>query len=230
MNEKPKCLVNIGGRSLLDYWLELLVRGGVTEILVNLHYLPELVTEYLRNSPYGSNVTTVYENRLLGTGGTLLRNRASFGTEPVMLIHADNLSVFDVRAFVRRFETRAKGIEITMMTFATDTPESCGIVQVDDEGIVRAFYEKVHKPPGSLANAAVYIVSVSVVYWRATLGKEVIDFSTEVLLAYVGRINVFHNDVYHRDIGTVESLLAAQSEIGAILWKETPGHASRPIR
>lgn len=229
-NDTPKCLVKIAGRPLLDYWLQLLCRGGVTRILANLHYLPAAVTEYLRGSAYGSNVSTVREDRLLGTGGTLLRNRSFFGTGPAMLIHADNLSFFDVRAFIERFETRTSGIEITMMTFATDTPESCGIVEVDDDGVVRAFHEKVKDPPGNLANAAVYIVSPSVMDRMATLGKEVIDFSTEVLPGYVGRINTFHNDVYHRDIGTVDSLLAAEREIGAILRTRISDDANRFIR
>lgn len=228
--EIPKCLVKIAGRPLLDYWLELLCHGGVTRILVNLHYLPAAVTGYLRGSGYGSNVSIVHEDRLLGTGGTLLRNRNFFGTGPAMLIHADNLSFFDVQAFVQRFETRMSGIEITMMTFATDDPESCGIVEVDDAGVVRAFHEKVQDPPGNLANAAVYIVAPSVMEWMATLGKEVIDFSTEVLPGYVGRINTFHNDVYHRDIGTADSLLAAEREIAAILRTRIQDDAYRFIR
>ncbi len=39
-----------------------------------------------------------------------------------------------------------------------------------------------------------------------------IDFSTEVLPYFMGRINTFHNDIYHRDIGTIESFLTAQWE------------------
>ena len=54
-----------------------------------------------------------------------------------------------------------------------------------------------------------------VVAFLATLGKEVIDFSTEVLPHFVGRINTFHNGIYHRDIGTLDSLQAAQREYAA---------------
>ena len=46
----------------------------------------------------------------------------------------------------------------------------------------------------------------------AGLGKNTIDFSTEVLPHFLGRINTFHNDDYHRDIGTMQSLLAARAE------------------
>jgi mannose-1-phosphate guanylyltransferase len=213
----PKCLVEINGRPLLDYWVELLSKGGIADILINLHYLPDAVRSYVKSCQYPVRLTTVYEEKLLGTAGTLLKNRDFFQNEPSMLIHADNLSLFDVRDFIRRYETRKKGIDMTMMTFNTKGPEACGIVTLNGSGIVGAFYEKVKNPPGDLANGAVYIVSPSVVDFLASLGKEVIDFSTEVLPHFIGRINTFHNRIYHRDIGTAESLLAAQREYPAII-------------
>ena len=208
----PKCLVPIGDRPLMEYWLQLLVGGGVKPILVNTHYLASQVVEYVRGSPYASDVVTTSEKTLLGTAGTLLRNREFFADEPIMLIHGDNLSLFDLRAFQDTYVWRPQGVEITMMTFTAPNPETCGIVEVDDKGIVRAFHEKVANPPGNVANAAVYIVSPQIFYFLEALGKEVIDFSTEVLPNYLGRINTFHNDVYHRDIGVPESLMAAQQE------------------
>ena len=172
-------------------------------------------------------LTTVYEEKLLGTGGTLLKNRKFFRNEPCMLVHADNLSIFDVRDFVRRYQEREKGVEITMMTFDAAEPETCGIVELDRRGIVKAFHEKVRNPPGNLANAAVYVLSPSVVDFLAGLGKEVIDFSTEVLPHFMGRINTFHNAIYHRDIGTLASLQAAQREYPAAVAKHSPGDAGR---
>jgi mannose-1-phosphate guanylyltransferase len=208
----PKCLVEVNGRPLLDYWIELLGKGGIAEILVNLHYLPQAVESYIKSCHHPVNLSTVYEETLLGTAGTLLRNRAFFLGGPAMLVHADNLSCFDMRAFMDRFDTRGKDIEMTMMTFRTDAPQTCGIVELDEKGVVRAFHEKVESPPSDIANAAVYILAPSVIDFLAGLGKEVIDFSTEVLPHFMGRINTFHNDVYHRDIGTIASLLAARRE------------------
>ena len=213
----PKCLVEINGRPLLDYWIELLSKGGIVEILINLHHLPGRVRSYIGRCGYPVRITAVYEEELLGTGGTLLKNRDFFQGEPLVLVHADNLSSFDVRAFVRRYEAREKGIEITMMTFDTIEPEACGIVELDERGVVRAFHEKVKNPPGNLANGAVYVVSPSVVDFLARLGKQAIDFSTEVLPHFMGRINTFHNGTYHRDIGTLKSLAAAQTEYPAAL-------------
>lgn len=196
----------------MSYWLEMLSSGGVSPILVNLHHLADRVTEYIKESPYASIVKTVYEEKLLGTAGTLLKNRDFFDNEPLMLIHGDNLSKFDVRTFIERHRTRPSGCEITMMTFTTSTPESCGIVELDEFGIVRGFHEKVKNPPGNLANGAVYILEPAIFNFLEGLGKEIIDFSTQVLPNYIGRIFTFHNDIYHRDIGTMENYIMALNE------------------
>lgn len=219
----PKCLVEINGRPLLDHWLELLSNAGIKDILINLHYLPEAVRAYLSTCSYPANIATVLEEQLLCTGGTLLRNRAFFQSEPIMLVHADNLSLFDTRAFMQRFHSRDTNIDITMMTFHTDEPQTCGIVELDERGAVRAFHEKVKSPPGNLANAAVYILTPAVIDFIARLGREVVDFSTEVLPHFMGRINTFHNEVYHRDIGTVESLRLAQIEYPAAVARQRSG-------
>lgn len=208
----PKCLVPVHGRPLLDYWLELLVSANVSPILVNLHYFSDQVQAYISQSRYCDHVRTVFERELLGTAGTLLRNRAFISDEPVMLIHADNLSRFNVGRFIEQHRLRPVECEITMMTFASPTPESCGIVELDERGVVINFHEKVANPPSNLANGAVYIIEPKIINFLESLDKEAIDFSTEVLPSYCGRIYTFHNSDYHRDIGTLESYLAAKSE------------------
>jgi mannose-1-phosphate guanylyltransferase len=122
------------------------------------------------------------------------------------------LTRFEVNKFIDAHRSRAIGAEITMMTFKTDTPQSCGIVELDSRGVVQQFHEKVDNPPGDLANAAVYIFEPTVISFLVSLGQNVIDISTEVLPAYLGRIQTFLNDDYHRDIGTPESLALAELE------------------
>jgi len=96
------------------------------------------------------------------------------------------------------------------MTFQTDSPESCGIVELDERNVVKAFHEKKEHQQGNLANGAVYIVEPSIFSFLKGLKKETIDFSTEVLPNFIGRIFTFHNHIYHRDIGTPESYQKAQ--------------------
>ncbi len=51
-------------------------------------------------SPYKKYVTTVYEATLLGTGGTLLKNRYFFDKEAFLMAHGDNLSKFHIKDFI----------------------------------------------------------------------------------------------------------------------------------
>jgi len=206
----PKCLMPIGGQPLLGLWRAMLRQAGIADIVVNLHHHAELVRSYIARSPYAPLVTAAYESRLLGTGGTLLHHRDRFRDGPVLFAHADNLTSFSVPDFFARHAARPPGACITMMTFVTDAPEQCGIVELDSQGLVTAMHEKSPNPPGRLANAAVYIVDPEIADFMAGLGRDVIDFSTEVLPHFWGRVFSFHNDIYHRDIGTPVSLARAQ--------------------
>ena len=208
----PKCLVPIRRRPLLAYWLDLLGHGGFEQILVNTHYMPDKVQQFVAESPWRDRVTLAHETTLLGTGGTVLANREFIGGDSVLVAHADNLTRFDVRAFVHRHARRPPGVHMTMMTFDTDTPQSCGIVETDERGVVTAFHEKVADPPGTRANGAVYIFTPRVVAFMSGLGKKVVDLSTEVVPEFLGAIQTFHNDDYHRDIGTLASLRRAEKE------------------
>lgn len=211
----PKCLVPIRGKPLLGYWLDLLLPAGIEKVLVNTHYLPDTVKRFVAESPWRDRIVLAHEEQLLGTGGTVLANRDFFADQAGLVAHADNLTRFDVGAFLRRHARRPAEALITMMTFQTDMPRASGIVEEDELGIVTAFHEKVADPPGDRANAAVYIFEPEVVEFMQRLGKPVVDLSTEVVPAFVGRICTFFNPGYHRDIGTPESLRKAELEYPA---------------
>ena len=100
---------------------------------------------------------------------------------------------------------------MTMMTFHTSTPETCGIVEVDSEGVVQRLHEKISNPPGNLANGAVYLLEPQVVRW-VTERSQVSDFSTEVLPEFLGRVATWENLGIHRDVGAIASLLNAQKD------------------
>ena len=211
----PKCLVPIHGVPLLEYWFALLLDRGIERILVNTGYLAERVRAHMADSRWRERVDLIHETELLGTGGTVLANRGYFGEKPFLVAHGDNLTRFDPAAFIARHQGRPAGCEITMMTFDTDSPRSCGIVEQDERGVVGAFHEKVADPPGTRANGAVYLFEPTVLDFMAGLNKRVIDLSTEVLPAFLGRISTFHNSDYHRDIGSLESLRLAETEFVA---------------
>jgi len=208
----PKCLVPIQGRPLLDYWLELLLPAPIERVLVNTYYLADQVRAYHAASPWRARVDLVHEAVLFGTGGTVLANRGWFGPGPFMVAHADNLTDFDAAAMAHAHAGRPAGCAITMLSFRTDMPQQCGILELDRDGIVRQFHEKVPDPPGNLANGAVYIFEPEVMAWIAGLGKPVVDLSTEVIPEFLGRVFTFEHPGYHRDIGSLESLARANQD------------------
>ena len=103
------------------------------------------------------------------------------------------------------------------MTFSTDSPQSCGIVELDEKGVVQGFHEKVSSPPGNLANAAVFLFGPEAADTIARLDSKVdLDISRDLIPQLIGRLNTWHNDTYHRDIGSPEALRAAALEFPPI--------------
>ena len=208
-----KCLVPINGKPLIEYWLDTLSKAGIEEFLINTHYFAEQMKEYVETSKYKDNIVLVHEDELLLTGGTVLANKSFFKNEPFLVVHADNLCLCDFTLFIEKHKNRPQHCDITMMTFETDAPKNCGIVELDRNGVVVGFYEKVANPPSNLANGAVYIFEPSVIEYIESYHKKMVDLSTEVLPHYLNKMYTFQNSVYHRDIGTVQSYALAQIEI-----------------
>jgi len=187
-----------------------LIEGGIERVLVNTHYLGSVIHAYMRTSAWRDRVDVIDEERLLGTGGTLLANRAWFGPGPLLVSHADNASDLDIRAFVQAHGDRSAGVLATMALFRTDQPQSCGIVVMDGSNIIREFHEKKANPPGNLANAAAFIFEPQIFDYLREIGNETIDLSAEVMPKLVGRIQGFEISGYHRDIGTPDGLERAR--------------------
>lgn len=202
----PKCLVPIKGKPLLDIWVESLLRAGVTRILVNLHYKRELVQNHVANATYRDKVETVFEPELLGTAGTLLANRDFFQGQDGIFIHADNYSEVDLAQLIELHIQRPKSCLMTMLAFRTDTPQTCGILELDTQNILQKMYEKSPENHGNLANAALYVLSSELI---ASVTTEH-DFSTQVIPNLLKRIFVVETNKTYIDIGTPESYQRAQ--------------------
>jgi mannose-1-phosphate guanylyltransferase len=215
----PKCLVPIGGRPLLEIWLSKLARAGIGPYLINTHYLNERVESFVTASEYAKDVSLVRENILLGTAGTLKANLGFFNGRDGLLVHADNYCDADIRCFVDAHRSRPKHCQMTMMTFRTDTPSSCGIVELDHHGVVQAFHEKSTTPPGDLANGPVYILSAELLRRMDIDFRNAVDFSTQVIPRLMGRIYAHEVSEIFLDIGTPESYEQA-CRIATAVWPE----------
>ncbi len=198
----PKCLMPVGGKPLLQIWLERLDQAGFDNFLINTHYLAEQVAQFIDHSRWRKRVQLAHEEKLLGTAGTLVRHRDFFGMRDGLLVHADNLCLADFESFSVAHHDRPSGTWITMMTFRTDDPSSCGIVEPDRQGIMQAFHEKQANPPSNLANGAVYLLSPAFLDQLRTQWIAATDFSTEILPELNGRVFTWETQDSLIDIGT----------------------------
>ena len=212
-NSIPKCLVKIGGKPILEIWLENLSKAGCEEVIINTHYLSEKVEEYLEGRKFGDmKIITTYEPKLLGTAGTLLKNADFLLGKNCMLIHADNFTDVNLEEFLKfhkDFSIPKKRL-LTMMTFTTNNPESCGIVSINNEGIVENFHEKKSTDNGNIANAAIYCFNDYLINFLISKKKNYFDFSEDVIPECINNIQTFHTNSTFIDIGTIDNLELAR--------------------
>ena len=150
----PKCLVEVGGRPMLDIWLDALAEARVDEVLLNTHHLADQVEAHVAARSGPPLVRISHEPEMLGSAGTLRANRDFVAGEDMFLaLYADNLTDFDLRVLVEAH--RAGGRVATLTVFRARRPSECGIVEVAD-GRVVGFVEKPADPPSDLANAGLY--------------------------------------------------------------------------
>ena len=128
----PKCLVPVAGEALLGRWLQQLESAGCEAVLINTHYLAAQVVDFLEKwHSTQMKIVLTYEPELLGTAGTLLANHSFFEGSTGLLIHADNAMEGNLQGLINAHKNCSKQCLMTMLTFRTDRPKSCGIVATD---------------------------------------------------------------------------------------------------
>lgn len=205
----PKCLVEIEGRPLMEYWFSALEEAGIRDILVNTHHLPEQVRRFIaRKNHQGFHALESFEPRLLGSAGTIAANADwGNGANEIVIAYADNLSDVHIGALLAAH--RGHGDPVTMMLFRAPNPSACGIAELDQLGRVIEFEEKPAEPKSDLANAGVYVVDGAA--WREIAEMRAFDLGYDVLPRFVGRMRGYVHRGYHQDIGNHEALRAARA-------------------
>ena len=212
----PKCLVKVGNEPILGIWLNNLSKAGCESVLINTHYLSNQVEDYLKKKEFGNmQIVTSYESSLLGTAGTLIKNSDFFLGGNSMFIHADNFTNANIKELMQFHinTTIPKKKLLTMMTFKTDNPRSCGIVKINKEGIVEKFYEKDKDYYGNIANAAIYCFDDNLIKYLLSKKESFYDFSKDVIPNLLGEIQTYHTKSLLIDIGTLESLEKARNQV-----------------
>ena len=183
----PKCMLEIDGRPLLGIWLDEMDRAGVDQVLVNLHYLPDVVRGYVAERSGPPAVRLFAEPELLGSAGTLAANRDWVGREDFFLAcNADNLTDFDLRSLADAH--RQGGAVATLTAFHSPDPSAGGVLETDAAGWMTGFTEKPARPVSDLVNAGMYAFSPALL--DEIGGPPPRDIGYDLLPRLVGRATV----------------------------------------
>jgi len=227
-DSRPKALVEVSGRTLLEITLARLREHGVSEVIVNVHHFANMVVDYLKSrNNFGMRIEISREEVLLDTGGGLKKAGWFFLDdprrldEPFILHNVDVISAIDLRRMVAfHSENQAlatlavKDRETSRHLLFDEQDQLCGRRSKPDlkTELVR-FVEK----PQALAFSGIHVISPRLLPQITEEGIFSIINSYLNLAAHGGKILAFHADQYFwRDLGRPEHLVQAESDLKTI--------------
>jgi len=174
----PKCMVPVGGTPLLEHTVRWLRDQQVTDLIINLHYLPHVVTDHFGDgSRWGVRITYSREAEILGTAGAV-KHVAWFFDGPFFVWYGDNLCTCRLD---RLWEFhRARGGIATIALHHHDDPTKAGIVALGEDQRITRFLEKPRRDEvfSAWANGGIYALEPEV--FEAIPAGRAADFGRDV--------------------------------------------------
>ena len=194
--DTPKCLIPLAGRPLLDWTLRWLSNSGVSECMINLHYLPNKVQDFVGNgSQYGLRIHYSYEPELLGTAGAV-KKVAVFFDCPFFVIYSDNFSQWNLRNLVEVHE-KNQAIATMAVHWREDVSQS-GVVELDRNERILRLVEK----PEARSSLNSHYVNAGFYY----LNQKVLDYILD------GKFCDFAFDVFPKMLHAGEKTFAVKMD------------------
>lgn len=223
-DDRPKALVEVGGRTLLEIGLTRLRALGVHEVIVNVHHFAAMIVDYLAaKQNFGMRIEISREDVLLDTGGGLKHAAWFFlevgsrRDEPFLLHNVDVFSTIDLGQMVQYHkESQA------LVTLAVQSRKSSRSLLFDQQGVLcgRSFERdqrielaRPAEPLQSLAFCGIHVLSPRLLEMMTEAGAFSIIETYLRLAASNERIVAFRTDEsYWQDLGTIESLRQAEED------------------
>jgi NDP-sugar pyrophosphorylase family protein len=227
-DSRPKALVEVSGRTLLEITLARLRDFGVNEVIVNVHHFADMVVEYLKSkNDFGMRIEISREEVLLDTGGGLKKASWFFLEdpkrldEPFILHNVDVISAIDLRRMVdshMRNEALAtlavKRRETSRYLLFDKQDQLCGRRSKPD---LKLELVRPVEQPQALAFSGIHVISPRLLQRITEDGIFSIINSYLNLAAQGGKILAFHADQYFwRDLGRPEHLIQAEFDLKTI--------------
>jgi NDP-sugar pyrophosphorylase family protein len=226
-NDRPKALVEIAGRTLLEITLTRLREFGVREVVVNVHHYADMVLDYLRtHANFGMRIEISHEDLLLDTGGGLKKAGWFFAeeprrAEPFILHNVDVISDIDLRRMLA-----AHAATNALATLAVQKRETSRCLLFDEQLRLsgrRTGGQKEERVRSkvvleALAFSGIHVISPGI-FEKITESGAFSIIDCYLRLAGEGEIVTgFRADGYQwRDLGKLENVAKAQEE-----WDKLP--------
>jgi NDP-sugar pyrophosphorylase family protein len=225
---RPKALVEVAGRTLLEITLSRLRSFGVTDVIVNVHHFADQVVEYLKaNRDFGMRIALSREDALLDTGGGLEQAAWFFlapagNDEPFLLHNVDVLSTIDLGRLVDAHRKAQ-----ALATLAVQQRESSRYLLFDEQlRLCGRRAARGRKPemvracahPNDFAFSGIHVLSPRILrMWKEAGAFSIIE--AYLRLAAAGEsIAAFRADEYYwRDLGKPESVQQAEQDLKQVL-------------
>jgi NDP-sugar pyrophosphorylase family protein len=224
-DNRPKALVEVAGRTMLEITLSRLRALDIREVIINVHHFADMVVDYLKkNDNFGMRIEVSREDILLDTGGGLkkaapffLEDSSAF-QEPFVLHNVDIISTIDLRRMVQ-FHAENEALA-TLAVQARETSryllfdeqlQLCGRRSGRDQKdeLVRS-----SEPAQALAFSGIHIISPRLFAMMTEEGAFSIITSYLRIAALGGKIMAFRADEYYwRDLGKPENVLRAAQDV-----------------
>lgn len=209
--ETPKPLIKVGEKPILAFCLEQLASAGVTEVVINSHYLASQIRDYLKEIDTHLKIHLEFEEILLGTAGTLSKHFDKLSEEDFIVMHADNYFSDSLEKFVKAHKSRAVGKFGSLGTFETQNPKECGVLVLNSDKTIREFHEKVDNPPTNVANAAIYVFTPEIRESLKMLSVDENDISKHLIPRIMTGLYTHSFEGLFVDIGTPDGLRLANN-------------------
>ncbi len=204
---KPKPMIRLFDRPLLEHIVLLLRQCGFTELCMTLHYLPQVIMEHFGDgSDLGVSIEYRIEAQAAGTAGSVLACRDFVGNDDVLVISGDAACSYDLRAMMEKH--RLSGADTTILVRRSDTASEFGLVLAEEDGQIKGFVEKPgpERVVSDLINTGIYVLSPSVLA-EIPEGRSA-DFGGEVfpkMLRLHRRLRIWEAEGYWNDVGSCEA-------------------------
>ena len=162
INDRPKVLAPVGGKTFLELIIENLKSHGFERIILSVGYLKEQIIDYFRGRE-DIKIEFSSEDAPLGTGGALKRAKNFIKSEHFLVLNGDCLCPVDFEKFHRNHLD--KQAMISMVVLNVEDISDYGSIKLEETGKVADFREKNFEKERGLINGGVYLMSKDIFYF-----------------------------------------------------------------